>query len=138
MASGGTAPGTKRAARIYDLPDEILLEIFSYLSPDDMARSTQVCVKWHGILKQEEQLWRRKVWSSNSVDAMQEFLAAGSGIPRLRTLRLLYDSEYRIRVAWPEVTLHLCVATPFLLEPYLRSFDTESLVVSGEPDHSGE
>ncbi|XP_049944968.1 uncharacterized protein LOC126426908 [Schistocerca serialis cubense] len=116
--------------RINDLPDEVLLEIFSYLPLDDMARSAHVCTKWHILLKREEQLWRRKEWSSGSVGATRRLLAFSGGFPRLRCLRLLYDSEYGIRIAWPEVTVHLYVGTPYRWEPYFRSFDTESLVVS--------
>lgn len=130
MSPGWTWSTPKPAVTADDLPDEILLEIFSYLPLEDLARSALVCERWHALSKGLKELWRRKEWRSGNVVATQRFMEYGAGIPQLRSLRLLYDDEYAIRVSWPTATVHLYLGTPHRWEPYFRHFDTESLVVS--------
>ncbi|GAB6032752.1 F-box protein 4 [Chamberlinius hualienensis] len=52
---------------IWQLPNEILVEIFSYLGPGDHGRCAQVCKHWHQLVN-DEPFWRygllkcHKIW----------------------------------------------------------------------------
>ncbi|UJR32911.1 hypothetical protein I4U23_020372 [Adineta vaga] len=52
----------RRSSRLNSLrflPDNILLSIFSYLTPLDLVRCTSVCHRWHHLVSHHSHLWRR-------------------------------------------------------------------------------
>ncbi|CAF1594913.1 unnamed protein product, partial [Didymodactylos carnosus] len=51
-----------QSKHIHDLPDDILLSIFRYISPIDLLNISIVCRRWHAV-SQDESLWCRLVHS---------------------------------------------------------------------------
>ena len=53
----------RRRSSYYDttriLPDNLLLTIFTYLTPLDLIRCTRVCHRWHSLISRHAHLWRR-------------------------------------------------------------------------------
>ncbi|CAF3761946.1 unnamed protein product [Adineta steineri] len=55
-------PHRRRSSRLNSLrflPDNILLAVFSYLTPLDLIRCTRVCHRWHLLVSHHSHLWRR-------------------------------------------------------------------------------
>ncbi|XP_049797300.1 uncharacterized protein LOC126213511 isoform X2 [Schistocerca nitens] len=125
------APGTALCG-IDNLPDEVLIEIFSYLWPFDLTWCSHTCSRWRAILREEKSLWRRwRCWAYDGIG--REVLAMAGAVPQLETLYLLYSGTFGIHVAWPEATVFYHYGnTAARWEPYFRCFDTECLVI----DHS--
>lgn len=53
----------------YELPDEVLLTIFSYLLEQDLCRVSQVCKRFHGIANDNE-LWSAANFYSVSINCV--------------------------------------------------------------------
>lgn len=122
------------AARGIDsLPDEILIEIFSYLRLCDLTWCSHTCRRWRALLREERSLWRRRQCVAYDAGDLCDVLATAGAVPQLETLYLLYSLSFGISVAWPEATVfHHYGDAPLTWEPYFRCFDTECLVI----DHS--
>ncbi|XP_049843159.1 uncharacterized protein LOC126294975 [Schistocerca gregaria] len=125
-------PGTALCG-IDNLPDEVLIEIFSYLRLCDLTWCSHTCSRWRAILREEKSLWRRWQCATYDVGNAREVLATAGAVPQLETLYLLYSGSFGIHVAWPEATVfHHYGDAPLTWEPYFRCFDTDCLVI----DHS--
>ncbi|CAF4586046.1 unnamed protein product [Rotaria sp. Silwood2] len=58
----GTILQRRRSSRLNSLrflPDNILVLIFSYLTPLDLIHCTYVCQRWHLLISRHSNLWRR-------------------------------------------------------------------------------
>ncbi|PSN39331.1 hypothetical protein C0J52_13307 [Blattella germanica] len=76
------------AIKIFDdLPNEILLEVFSYLSLEDLAFSAQdVCVRWRDVC-QDHKLWKNKDFCPSLQLNENEIIDHFQKMPALRSYR---------------------------------------------------
>ncbi|XP_069675546.1 F-box/LRR-repeat protein 2-like isoform X6 [Periplaneta americana] len=81
-----------------DLPDELLLEIFSNLNNEDLAMSVQhVNCHWREV-SQDDALWKNRIFSPEFEMSDEEISRRLKNMPALRTLVLQRGTNTRILV----------------------------------------
>ncbi|XP_049768616.1 F-box/LRR-repeat protein 17-like isoform X2 [Schistocerca cancellata] len=77
-----------RGTTVDDLPDELMLEIFSYVSFSENIKVLQkVCTRWR-ILAQDAHLWLHEKYVVRQETSEEEAIATFSAVPQLRTVIL--------------------------------------------------
>ncbi|XP_049841566.1 F-box/LRR-repeat protein 17-like isoform X1 [Schistocerca gregaria] len=77
-----------RGTTVDDLPDELMLEIFSYVSFSENINVLQkVCTRWR-ILAQDAHLWLHEKYVVRQEMSEEEAIATFSAVPQLRTVIL--------------------------------------------------
>ncbi|XP_049768617.1 F-box/LRR-repeat protein 7-like [Schistocerca cancellata] len=77
-----------RGTTVDDLPDELMLEIFSYVSFSENIKVLQkVCTRWR-ILAQDAHLWLHEKYVVRQETSEEEAVATFSAVPQLRTVIL--------------------------------------------------
>ncbi|GLH14708.1 Uncharacterized protein GBIM_19046 [Gryllus bimaculatus] len=81
-----------RIKTINDLPDEILVEIFSYLTVEDLAtRVRKVCSRWEEVAK-ENKLWRNLTYTPSNKTSLDQIIEVLKGAPKLQMF--IPEGEY--------------------------------------------
>ncbi|XP_049768610.1 uncharacterized protein LOC126106387 [Schistocerca cancellata] len=95
-AASSTSKQGCRGTTVDDLPDELMLEIFSYVSFSENIKVLQnVCTRWR-ILAQDAHLWLHEKYIVRQETSEEEAIATFTAAPQLRTVIL--DKEVSSRV----------------------------------------
>jgi Leucine-rich repeat (LRR) protein len=81
-------------AWIDDLPNEILLKIFSYLSIDDLSLSIRnVCTRWR-MVSEDDEIWINLIYCPGANTPQEEIICMLENTPALRTFE--YSGPYNV------------------------------------------
>ncbi|XP_049943912.1 F-box/LRR-repeat protein 17-like [Schistocerca serialis cubense] len=95
-AASSTSKQDCRGTTVDDLPDELMLEIFSYVSFSENIKVLQnVCTRWR-ILAQDAHLWFHEKYIVRQETSEEEAIATFAAAPQLRSVIL--DKEVSPRV----------------------------------------
>ncbi|GLG92685.1 F-box/LRR-repeat protein 2 [Gryllus bimaculatus] len=71
---------------IQNLPDEVLLEIFQYMSLEELVTCIQnVSLRWRNVSQHSVRLWKNKIYKPVSRVTDEEIIATLKKMPQLRT-----------------------------------------------------
>ncbi|KAK7864327.1 hypothetical protein R5R35_009171 [Gryllus longicercus] len=71
---------------IQNLPDEVLLEIFQYMSLEELVTCIQnVSLRWRNVSQHSVRLWKNKIYKPISRVTDEEIIATLKKMPQLRT-----------------------------------------------------
>ncbi|XP_049770596.1 uncharacterized protein LOC126109597 isoform X2 [Schistocerca cancellata] len=106
-AGSSTSKLDKRGTTIDDLPDELVVEIFSYMSFSENIEVLQkVCTRWK-ILAQDAHLWLNKKYVVRWETSEEEAIATFDAVPQLRTVIMEKDVSHRVFEALSRSCPHL-------------------------------
>ncbi|XP_047100491.1 F-box/LRR-repeat protein 4-like isoform X2 [Schistocerca piceifrons] len=107
QAGSSTSKLDKRGTTIDDLPDELVVEIFSYMSFSENIEVLQkVCTRWK-ILAQDAHLWLNKKYVVRWETSEEEAIATFDAVPQLRTVIMEKDVSHRVFEALSRSCPHL-------------------------------
>lgn len=102
-------------ATVNDLPDEMLLEVFFFLSVPDVAKVVaNVCVRWR-LVAQDATLWRKLELTLDQTQYISCFKALLPHLPELRRIKVQWRAEI------PEIVEALSLHCPKLESLVLRT-----------------
>ncbi|UZJ56095.1 hypothetical protein CBS101457_005415 [Exobasidium rhododendri] len=101
--------------RINFLPDEVLIEMFSYLDRPDLMRCVQTCKRWQLVTSRSQALWREHVTlrgTMKQINAQWTRICGLAGGPKVRSISLCVSpapglswQEFRLSKQFPSETL---------------------------------
>lgn len=102
------------------LPSVILLEVFSYLTPQDTIRASSCCRQWRTAFYHSTSPWETlhfKISSSNSDTIERSHFLADNMSKKLRNTTISFDSSDTISVMETAKLIQ-----QFQLNPHIRKF----------------
>jgi hypothetical protein len=72
-----------------ELPNEMLLKIFSYLSMYDISLSVRnVCTRWRAV-SEDDEIWKNRVYSPHESTPKEEIICMLKNMPALNNFNTL-------------------------------------------------
>ncbi|XP_047099384.1 F-box/LRR-repeat protein 7-like [Schistocerca piceifrons] len=95
-------------AGIEDLPDEMLLSIFSFLPASDLVQCAAVCQQFHSIVSGYTHLWKGKTYITltRPADLHREHVALRA-LPLLREVSVEVENRFAVCVVFPRLVLSI-------------------------------
>ncbi|XP_049837474.1 F-box/LRR-repeat protein 17-like isoform X2 [Schistocerca gregaria] len=107
QAASSTSKQDCRGTTVDDLPDELMLEIFSYVSFSENIKFLQkVCTRWR-ILAQDAHLWLHEKYIIRCETSEEEAIATFTAAPQLRTVILYKEVSPKVFEALSRSCPHL-------------------------------
>lgn len=139
IGESSKAPTEDSACYIHDLPNEILVSIFTYLKPKELLYGVgMVCKRWHEVSR-DSQAWQkvsfslwddRRIWRNAPVIGHLEILAPNES--EVEKVRHLVDSPGPSCVRSVRIIIRNPKDTLGILKKYQKSIRTLDLQVGGQ------